>query len=55
MHLALNALDQERRRRQVSIADEIARALGLTQANVLVRLHRIRERLRNTLKQQADE
>lgn len=29
--------------------DEIARFTGLTQTNVLVRLHRIRERLRRTL------
>lgn len=34
---------------------EIARQTGLTQANVLVRLHRIRERLRNILKQETDE
>ena len=29
--------------------DDIARATGLSQSNVLVRLHRIRERLRKAL------
>ncbi len=101
MHLALNALDKERRRRTEDInervqaqdeayseehemllrrmekaigalpdndrkivhmhyyekrkADDIARKLGMTKSNVLVRLHRIREQLRKQLEDENDE
>ncbi|GAB6983339.1 RNA polymerase sigma factor [Prevotella dentasini] len=102
MHLALNALDKERRQRAEPIetargaaseneysdgrerllqametavralpeqdqsivrqhyyegrkTDEIAQSLGMTTSNVLVRLHRIRERLRKELQDERDE
>ena len=35
--------------------DEIARRTGLTQSNVLVRLHRIRERLKKQIGNERDE
>ena len=61
MERAISTLPEAERRliemyynRQLSTKD-IAATTGMTQANVLVKLHRIRERLKKIMENESDE